>query len=283
MRSPIKRYGGKGRIACFLVPHLAPARVYAEPFFGAGSVFYRLPPGLYPREAVNDMDSSIVTFFRVLRTRTEELVRACELTPYAIDEFRVALTQSADELEEARRVWIRSRQSFSAADPLGSGHGRWSRPTGRSGWRPTVNDNTLWRLPELAARLRQVVIDNIEACDFIDRWGGPDTMVYADPPYVHATRNGLDYRHEMSDADHRRLAGALHAAVARGARVALSGYPSALYDELYPGWRRIELDTAATCARGLKGSRRTEVLWMSYPAELELCHVPQLGLGLEVA
>lgn len=79
-----------------------------------------------------------------------------------------------------------------------------------------------------------------------------------------------------------RLAGALHAAAGRGARVALSGYPSALYDELYPDWRRIELDTAATCARGLKGSRRTEVLWMSYPPELELRHVPQLALGLEV-
>ena len=282
MRSPIKRYGGKGRIASFLVPHLVPTLNYAEPCFGAGSVFFQLPVGLYQREAVNDLDSSIVTFFRVLRERPDELVRACEATPYALDEFRTALTVAADPLEEARRVWIRSRQSFSAADPLGAGCGRWSRPTGRSGWRPTVNDNTLARLPEVAARLRQVVIDHLDAADFIDRWGGGNTMVYVDPPYVHSTRNGLDYRHEMSDADHARLAAACHGAAARGAHVAISGYPCALYEQLYAGWRRIEIDTAATCARGLKGSRRTEVLWMSYAAALELGHVPQLALGLEV-
>lgn len=283
MRSPIKRYGGKGRIACFLVPHFAATTVYAEPCFGAGSVFYRIPAGLYQREAINDQDASIVTFFRVLRERPEELVRVCEATPYALDEFRAVLTVAEDPLEEARRVWIRSRQSFSAADPLGAGAGcgRWSRPTGRSGWRPSVNDNTLARLPELAARLRQVVIDHLDAADFVDRWGQASTMVYADPPYVHSTRNGLDYRHEMTDEDHRRLAAALHAAVRRGSHVAISGYPCDLYELLYAGWRRVEIDTAATCARGLKGSRRTEVLWMSYPAALEHRHVPQLALGLE--
>lgn len=95
-------------------------------------------------------------------------------------------------------------------------------------------------------------------------------MVYADPPYVHDTRaKHLAYAHEMSDEQHRRLAGALHAAVARGARVALSGYLSALYDELYPSWRRVEMDVATTAARVAK-RRTTEVLWLSYPAEMEI-------------
>lgn len=96
-------------MAPYLVPHFAPARVYAEPFFGAGSVFYRIPPGTYEREAVNDLDASLVTFFRVLRDRTDELLRACELTPYARDEFAAALAHSDDPLEEARRVWVRHR------------------------------------------------------------------------------------------------------------------------------------------------------------------------------
>lgn len=68
----------------------------------------------------------------------------------------------------------------------------------------------------------------------------------------------------MTDADHRRLAAAIHGAVARGAKVAISGYPSALYDELFAGWRRIEVDVPLYGARDTKGQRRTECLWMSY-------------------
>lgn len=66
---PIKRNGAKGKVAPYIVPHFAPAKVYAEAFFGAGSVFYRLAPDVYERIAVNDLDRSIVTFFRVLPAR----------------------------------------------------------------------------------------------------------------------------------------------------------------------------------------------------------------------
>lgn len=69
----------------------------------------------------------------------------------------------------------------------------------------------------------------------------------------------------MTDADHRRLAAAIHGAVARGAKVAISGYPSALYEELFAGWRRIDVDVPLYGARDTKGQRRTECLWMSYP------------------
>lgn len=79
---PIIRFGGKGHLAPLLIPHLARARMWVEPFFGGGGMFFALPPGMYEREAVNDLDSSIVTFFRVLRDRADELVCACEMTPY---------------------------------------------------------------------------------------------------------------------------------------------------------------------------------------------------------
>jgi len=70
----------------------------------------------------------------------------------------------------------------------------------------------------------------------------------------------------MTADDHRRLASSLHAAVKRGAKVAVSGYPSALYDELFAGWRTVETDVALHGARDTKNQRRTEVLWCSYDA-----------------
>ena len=261
---PIKRNGAKGLVAPRLLPHFAPACVYAEAFFGAGSVFYRIPPGTYEREAVNDLDASLVTFFRVLRDRTNELVTACELTPYARAEFVAALEHSNDPLEESRRVWVRHRQGLAGAAKTA---GDWGRDPGGNAhaWGPHKMGSKLAQLRVYAARLRGVVIDSIDGAEFIDKWGQRETMVYADPPYVTATRKGTTYAHEMTDADHRRLAVACHGAVERGAKVAVSGYPSALYDELFAGWRRVEVDVPLYGARDTKGQRRTECLWMSYP------------------
>lgn len=260
---PIKRNGAKGKVAPYLVPHFAPATVWAEPFFGAGSVFYRLAPDLYERAAINDLDRSVVTFFCVLRDRTEDLVRACELTPYARDEFIAALEHSDDDLEEARRVWVRHRQGLAGA---ATSAGNWGRDPGgdNAGWGAAQAESKLTSLRTYAARLRGVAIDSIDGAEFVDKWGQRKTMVYCDPPYVTATRKSTTYAHEMTDADHRRLAVACHGAVERGAKVAVSGYPSALYDELFAGWRRIEVDVPLYGARDTKGQRRTECLWMSY-------------------
>jgi DNA adenine methylase len=59
----------------------------------------------------------------------------------------------------------------------------------------------------------------------------------------------------MTDQDHIELATVLHQVKGM---VVLSGYPSALYDELYSGWQRI--DGSATAQNG---KRRVECLWLS--------------------
>lgn len=264
---PITRHGGKGVNAPRLLPHFAPARVYAEPCFGAGGMFFRIPEGTYEREAVNDLDRSLVTFFRVLRDRPDDLARVVAATPYAREEFVACLTRSDDELEEARRVWVRSRQGFAGK---ASTAGDWGRnPGGCNGapWLPSVAESKRASLPLYAARLRRVAIDCVDAVDFVERWGLAGTMVYADPPYVAGTRSGDCYEHEMDDGHHRRLAAALRGAADKGAKVAVSGYPSALYDELFAGWRTVEMDVALVGARDATAQRRTEVLWCSYPRE----------------
>lgn len=260
---PINRYGGKGRTARHITPHFAPATIYAEPFFGAGSVFYSLPPDLYRYSTVNDLDASLVTFFRVLRDRTDELVRACEFTPYAREEFIACLAKSDDPLEEARRVWVRGRQGTAGAATTA---GDWGRNPGAdiTRWNAQKTNSKLDALRTYAARLRGVAIDCIDGVEFVEKWGQQQTFVYCDCPYLPETRRGESYAHEMTDADHRRLAAACRAAVERGAKVAVSGYPSALYDELFAGWRTVQVDVPLYGARDTKGQRRTEMLWMSY-------------------
>jgi DNA adenine methylase len=86
-------------------------------------------------------------------------------------------------------------------------------------------------------------------------------LVYADPPYVLTTRtSNKRYRHDYTDADHERLASCLTSLPANVA-VMISGYPSALYDRLFAGWRTVEFQVMT------RGGVRTEKLWMNYPAD----------------
>jgi len=84
-------------------------------------------------------------------------------------------------------------------------------------------------------------------------------LIYADPPYVLATRSGRGrYAHEFSEADHRRLAAVLSELGALGAAAIVSGYPSALYDELFAGWNTREFQAMT------RGGVRTEKLWFNF-------------------
>lgn len=265
---PLQRYGGKGNNAPRIVPHFARAANYAEACLGAGGIFFRVPEGTYARAAVNDLDASLVGFFRALRDQPDELARLCSLTPYSRSEFAAALIRSDDLLEEARRVWVRGRQGFGGKAGC---VGDWGRNPGDvTAWNPTGAVTKLDALHAYARRLLHVAIDCIDGAEFIAKWGREGTMVYVDPPYVASTRKGDAYLHELNDDGHRRFAAACHGAVERGARVCVSGYASDLYNDIYAGWRRVDFDVPLKSARHPNGQRRTESLWMSYPASEEI-------------
>ncbi len=97
----------------------------------------------------------------------------------------------------------------------------------------------------------------------IDLWDSKDTLIYCDPPYLPDTRQpgSLDvYSHEMSEADHRSLARRIKRCKAK---VALSGYPSDLYDSLYGKWRVARFRTRILAARHSRAPR-IDALWMNW-------------------
>lgn len=84
----------------------------------------------------------------------------------------------------------------------------------------------------------------------------PETLIYADPPYLPTTRRAARvYRHDYSDEDHSRLLSCLRQLPCM---VMISGYPNGLYDEMLSGWNR-ESFTAASHV-GL----REEAVWMNF-------------------
>lgn len=85
----------------------------------------------------------------------------------------------------------------------------------------------------------------------------PETLHYVDPPYVHSTRQSKhEYKFEMSDQDHKDLAGVLKSLKGK---VVISGYPSPLYNKLYKGWRVVKKKAMTDAAR-----KTMEVLWLNF-------------------
>jgi len=81
-------------------------------------------------------------------------------------------------------------------------------------------------------------------------------LVYSDPPYLHHTRTSAHrYRYDYEEADHIALLALLKTLPCN---VILSGYPSALYDDLLAGWRTTELQVMN------QGGVRTEKLWCNF-------------------
>ncbi len=250
---PLVRYhGGKWILAPWIIEHFPAHRCYVEPFGGGGSVLLRKPRSY--AEVYNDLDGEMVNLFRVVRDSGENLRRLLELTPFSRVDFRESYEASSDPLEQARRTVVRSFMGFGS-----NSHNKntgFRSNSNRSGTTPAHD----WRnypgaLGAIIERLRGVVIENRDAVEVMRTHDAETTLHYVDPPYVAATRDkGGDYRHEMTDEQHRALAAAL--SELKGA-VIVSGYPSPLYDELFAGWQRVERRALADGA-----AERTEVLWL---------------------
>lgn len=266
MRPIVRYHGGKWKLADWIISHFPHHRIYTETFGGGGSVLLK-KPRCYA-EVYNDLDGEMVNLFRVARDLGESLKALLELTPFSREEFLLAYEPSDDRLEQARRTVVRAFMGYgsSAVSSARKVNSKFSKPStgfransNRSGTTPAHD----WRnypaaFPELIERLRGIVIENRDALEVMEAHDGPTTLHYVDPPYVKSTRDaGNDYRFEMSDDDHVKLANFLR--TLKG-NVVVSGYPSPLYDELFKGWR-VEEKTGSLADGGAK---RTERLWLNF-------------------
>lgn len=275
-RPPFAYYGGKTLLASKIVGLLPAHDHYVEPFAGSMAVLLAKP--MSKLETVNDIDEDLMTFWRVLRDRPEDLARAAALTPHARAEHIGARDLDVpDDLERARRVWVLLSQGRTGTLRT-TGWRFYQDPAGTGTAMPDYLDAYVRRMYVAAQRLHAVSLECRPALDVIDAYGRHgEVLVYADPPYLGETR-AVGYRHEMTDeAEHRALAESLNAC---RASVVLSGYASPLYEYLYDGWHRIEIPSGTGQAGTYEA--RTEVLWSNRPL-IEDGQLFSLGNGRAIA
>ena len=265
---PFPWLGGKRRLARdinALLPPPSSTATYVEPFFGAGAVFFsRRPRGA---EVINDKNSEIINFFQVLRDDGESLVRYLQNIPYSRALFYDLRNRVLDEsmpLERAARFFYLARSTFAGQSTGRTPSWAFARVDNRARSMSLVVDNELLRVRD---RLRHAYIENDDAVSVIQRFDGPDTILYCDPPYVAEKRSYGGYEHELSVDDHERLLSVLKDAQGY---VAISGYPSELYADLLERdgweWRDFPLLCKANQSneRGnWEGMDRVERVWLN--------------------
>lgn len=95
----LKYFGSKWRMADFIIGHFPSHQLYIEPYCGGAAVFLRKWP--VQIEDLNDINSDVVNFFDILRSRTAEFASAIELTPFSFEEFQRAFEPTDDPFERA--------------------------------------------------------------------------------------------------------------------------------------------------------------------------------------
>jgi DNA adenine methylase len=260
VKPPFPYFGGKILSADWLISLMPAHRHYVEPFSGSLAVLLAKRPVVH--ETVNDLDGDLINFWRVLRERPDELIRAAALTPHSRSEHRSAYDdQEVDDLERARRVWVQLSQGRAGVRSR-TGWRHYIDPGDTSSSMPGYLRGYVDRMAPVAERLSRVSLECRPALEVIAAYGQqPEVLLYVDPPYLGTTRSSGGYLHEMTGGgDHEDLLAAL---LDCKASVVLSGYASDLYDEALSGWTRRTKDVG-TGQSGEWGSR-VEVAWCNRP------------------
>jgi len=253
LNAVLKYPGAKNRIANWICGYIPSHNTYLEPFFGSGGVFFNKSKAKI--ETINDLNSDVVNYFRVLRECPEELIKLLELTPYARNEYYDAYKESENEIEKARRFCVKCFMGFGCGNLY------------RNGFRSSQQSNSpktalAWtKLPETlrlaTERLKDAQIENLPAVELIKRYNTRDVFIYADPPYLSGTRKPYLYKHEMTEEQgHIEL---LEILIEHLGKVLISGYDNPLYNDMLKDWTKEYKSTTAE-----RGFKRTEVIWRNY-------------------
>ena len=198
MNGPLPYIGGKSQLSKKIVQMIPEHKTYCEVFAGGCWVFFRKEESKV--EVINDLDSQLVCFFRVLQNHLEEF---CKQFKYLVtsrewfeDWKRQMEADGLTDIQRAARYYYLQRLCF-------AGRVR-GRVFGAS--KAKQHRINLLRLEEdLSAvhiRLSRTTIESLPWDDFVGRYDRKETFFYLDPPYWGKTF----YAHNLKREDYEHMA-----------------------------------------------------------------------------
>jgi len=194
----LRRLGNKKKIATEIQKYFPPHKIYIEPFFGAGGMFFNKPKAKY--NIVNDLDSDVFNLFQVVMNNKEELENAFYMMPIHSDLLDYwKKNEETEPIKKALRFLFLSN----------------FKPSGHQGTidlnpeNPKQNFN--YKLENTFDYLSDVKFSNIDCNKFINvtlkrvvSSGAKlnETFIYCDPPYLGTNDN---YSNSFTEQDSEDL------------------------------------------------------------------------------
>lgn len=250
--------GGKKAFCEWIISKMPTHKTYVEPFGGAANVLYNKPIEQFGRytEVYNDRNDDLANFFEVLKNEPRRLQNRLQPVDFTKSEYEAWTERWYDEgwRPEDRVKW--------AAVLFFNRFAQW----GAKDEELTVfNEDKIEQFhkkrPELqrfAVRFEDVVIENLDYRELLDKYDDEDTLFYFDPPYI-----GTEDLVQSEGFDHVEFAERL---------LGLEGKWLVSYGEEVPEALAQEADheEVREVSRGMaSGKPSLERLLMNYPEDEE--------------
>lgn len=245
-----------------MVKHILPLipqhKVYVEPFFGGGAIFFSKPQSEV--EVINDLNKEVVNFYTVTQTQFSKLKHEVNNTLHSREQHTDAQVvynypHLFNPVKRAWAFWALASQSFSSNITGGWGYGKTDNKSSLKVHNKKENFSY-----EFKERLSTVQIECTDALKVIKSRDSDCTFHYCDPPYFNS-----DCGHYAGYKE-RYFIELLQTLSAVKGKFLMSSYPSEVLREYTKsnGWYTQEIEKRIAVTHQTK-KMKIEVLTANYP------------------
>jgi len=205
MDSILNYIGGKSLSAKKIVQLMPEHFCYVETNAGGLWVFFAKPKTHV--EIVNDINSNLINFWRVVQRQPNEFIERSKYEMYSRElyyeycsDFDSGKYYRLPELERAFRFFCMIKEAFGSKWKAGWGYGK-SRNQADAFF------NEFKIIDQIAERLKHCQIDNKDCRKVIEDYDGEETLFFCDPPYI---KSDNDAQYFKSTDQKKNLSFTLH-------------------------------------------------------------------------
>lgn len=254
----LNRIGSKRKLAKQIIPLFPNHKLYLEPFFGCGGLFFNKPLAEY--NIVNDLNEDVINCFDVARKKPQELLEFLEITPChqsLLKKWKKEVPES--DIERAVRMVLLSNYTY-----LGGGTNlKWTINNQKKLAIANLKDflkSDYIKFTSFQATCYKKFFENLNFRSELDR---NQAFCYSDPPYLNTKNNYANKFNAIKwvEEDFIEL---LKIHIQTGLRFAISEFDDPFILE---ACRQRNLNVIILGERGNLKNTRVEILITNYEAK----------------